>query len=472
MSRFYFFIFCILILALSCNITPTEPGIAVDMSTEVQTIEGFGFFGAENVWWSSPSNNQAWNDLILTDLGVTMWRNVIYPHYPEPASSVSPNQDNTWSGQKPIVQGLSARAKYHNIPLKIILTVWSPPAELKCEHEVSGTYNSPTGNINEDIDHPDGTKEGGALRPSKYGDYARWINKAIQMYKDKGVDVYAVSLQNEPYFKQFYNSCQYTPDMYTDMINVTVPIIKQTYPELLIFGAEHMLQAEASYFRDAGFTNAIMSDSSSRNLVDRMAVHGYSDGVAASSSSEAYNYWRTLRRDIGSKGLWMTETSGYTDEWSGEEEDALALAFSINAALAAGDVSAWVWWQGSDAAINKYSLMSGTTASGRGKKYYASKQFYRFIRPGSIRRPMEITGYSSVTGSAFTHSTLNNSVFVFINSGAKAVTFPVANAPSGSYSVFRTSETENCVEAGTMTMNEVTLQPLSVTTLVKGIYIE
>ena len=60
---------------------------------------------------------------------------------------------------------------------------------------------------------------------------------------------------------------------------------------------------------------------------------------------------------------------------------AFDLAQAIFAALYYGKVSAWLWWQGSEnSGMTEFSLMQGTRV---GKRYYASKQFYRYVRPGA-----------------------------------------------------------------------------------------
>ena len=52
-----------------------------------------------------------------------------------------------------------------------------------------------------------------------------------------------------------------------------------------------------------------------------------------------------------------------------------------------GNVAGWVWWQGSEnpgstGGVGEFALMNGLN---KGKKYYVSKQFYRYIRPGAVR---------------------------------------------------------------------------------------
>ena len=43
----------------------------------------------------------------------------------------------------------------------------------------------------------------------------------------------------------------------------------------------------------------------------------------------------------------MTETSGYQDAWNGNP-GAFSLALDMMSGLNNGDMSGWVWWQGSE----------------------------------------------------------------------------------------------------------------------------
>lgn len=173
------------------------------------------------------------------------------------------------------------------------------------------------------------------------------------------------------------------------MLINTIPQVKATYPNVRIFGSEGMLEMEAADHNWQWFYHKqILDNSQARNNVDILAVHGYQDGVAPSSGSVLGHYWnnhRTIFAEPMGKKQWMTETSGYDDTWEGEP-GAFALALDIMSALNNGNVAGWVWWQGSEnpgsSNIGEFALMNGLV---KGKKYYASKQFYRYIRPGAVR---------------------------------------------------------------------------------------
>src|SRR6185295_6661825 len=56
--------------------TTTNFAVTINKSARNQTIDGFGFFGAQNNWWSGASSlwSDAWGDQVISDLGITIWR--------------------------------------------------------------------------------------------------------------------------------------------------------------------------------------------------------------------------------------------------------------------------------------------------------------------------------------------------------------------------------------------------------------
>lgn len=75
--------------------------------------------------------------------------------------------------------------------LSIMATPWSPPAFMK----TNGDMNN-----------------GGTLKPEYYGLWARYLAKYIKLYRDAGVPVAMLSVQNEPAAKQTWDSCLFTAE--------------------------------------------------------------------------------------------------------------------------------------------------------------------------------------------------------------------------------------------------------------------
>jgi O-glycosyl hydrolase len=144
------------------------------------------------------------------------------------------------------------------------------------------------------------------------------------------------------------------------------------------------------------------------------------------------------------------------------------LALSIHAALYHGKASAWVWWQGSDnGTLNEFNLMQGTTK--KGKRYYTSKHFYRFIRPGARMVDVSFNETEGVFASAFENQVMGAFTLVLINTNTKEVKVNLTgtNVPDA-FDFYQTTSKDDCVKKETVANNAVTLPPQSVVTLVNG----
>jgi glucuronoarabinoxylan endo-1,4-beta-xylanase len=447
---------------------PVKVTVTVDKTVKYQTIDGFGFFGAYDVWWATGSLwNDTWGDKIISDLGITIWRNEwVPPSIPGAA------QDADWKKQEPVVQGLKAKADHYGVNLKFIISVWSPPADMKwlCDFSWAGD----TGAIR--FPGTVSTKNGGTLDPGKYTEYANWMDSCIRAYKSAGVDLYALSLQNEPLFVEPYNSCTYTTYWYCDLLNNVVPVIKSSFPDIKIFGAENMLEMEGKSENYLWFYHqAIKDNGNAKSNIDILAVHGYSDGVSPTSGSQLAMMWTNHAMQFSTpmnKAAWMTETSGYSDTWSrsGSTPGALNLAMDIYSGLSYGNMQAWIWWQGSEASgISNYSIMSNNNC---GKKYYASKHFYRYIRPGAVR--VKCTSDDpDIYVLAFEHLVNGTNTVVIINAADEAKSVSVLGAGlSDAFTIYQTtSGSDNCSMKGTVIPgpdNRFEIQPLGIITLQAG----
>jgi O-glycosyl hydrolase len=286
-----------------------------------------------------------------------------------------------------------------------------------------------------------------------------------------------VSPQNEPFFVQGFNSCWYKQEWYPEMLIGAMSILKANYPDVKVFGSEGMLEMEAADNNWQWFYHKqILDSAAARANVDILAVHGYSDGVAPTSGSTLGHLWQSHKQhfaDPMGKKQWMTETSGYLDAWLGSSDQpgAFSLGLDMLSALNNGNVAGWVWWQGSEnpgstGGVGEFALMNGLV---KGKKYYVSKQFYRYIRPGAVRVGASSTN-SSVFVSAYEHAGAGTHTIVLANTStsAQSVSLGGTGLPA-SFTVYRTSSSENSVNAGEYaTGSALSLPARSVTTLQAG----
>ncbi|MBD3243820.1 MAG: hypothetical protein GF331_24730 [Chitinivibrionales bacterium] len=404
--------------------------VTISPQTEYQTIEGFGAHGAENVWWSGgPFATQSFVNTIVDDLGLTMNRNEFYPDF-EPSNENGDASNLNYSAfnfsgtfmnkQRAWIQALKAKADASGEPMRFIATYWSPPAWMK-------TNNS--------------TTDGGSLKAGIENEFAEYAKATIRAYKEEcGVDLYALSLQNELAFSQYFNSCVYTPESYRDMVKIVGPQLHAAYPNVKLFGPEDMLGA----WTVRAYPGRLMADPVSREQMWAIAVHGYSDGVNPTPSADAPQLWSRAANNMAASGkpLWMTETSGYSNDWNG----ARGTAEAIFEALKYGKVAAWVWWQLSGTHTAGEILMPG---GNRGKLFYAAKQYFRYIRPGAVMIQVD-SDDDEVFTIGFHHKQQQTLTLVILNWASSQRQIQLSGGDLPDFTLYRTSSSDNCSNKGTV----------------------
>ncbi len=424
--------------------------VTVDPATQYQTVEGFGGFGPAKVWWDgAPYYTQDWVNQVVNDLGATMIRTTVSASFEytndnsDPnvmnraacnISSRVPNDAETHLGAHfPFYRAMKAAYENNGEVFRLIASVWTPPAWMKTNNDI---------------------RNGGNLRTDMYAEYAERCLEYCRVLRDSaGVELYGFSIQNEPAFVEPYESCVYTAQTYRDVVKVVGPRVHAEFPDVKFFGAEHML---ASW---GVFEGVLNQDAAAREQMGAYAVHGYTDGVTPQPSSTAANLWNRAwnnTRTTG-KGLWMTETSGYSADWGGAFQN----AESIYAGLKYGHIAAWVLWYTCD------NMYSGNSPD---KRYYIHKQFARYVRPGA--KGIGCTSDDSlVLAVAFHHTGDAELSMVLLNAASSQKTVSVAgpNVPA-QLAAWRSSSSENCVSLGSQSSSSFTLPARSITTLVASDY--
>jgi O-glycosyl hydrolase len=435
------------VLGAGCKVAARPAGrdvVTVDLGTRYQTIDGLGGFGPKKLWWDAPPHyDQQYLDRIVDELGTTVLRTQLYwdfepanddadPHHADLARfNFGPDSDN--GKQIAFIRALAARG------VKLIASAWTPPIWMKLEPDdklASFCHG----------------QCGGRLDPTKRDEFAEYLVTYVKLLKEKsGVDLYALSFQNEPLFAQGFESCVYKEADYAKTLEVVGARFRAEGLRTKLFGPEHM----GSFKWNAAFFEHLLDDKDAARYLDIFAVHSYVDGVRADYGSA--EGWTRMAERVGAAGkpLWMTETSGYDGSWA----KAFDTARALHLALRHGRVAGWVYWYYSDNLFTKGEP---------NPLFYALASYYRFIRPGATQVGSSATD-ENVLVSAFQRA--GTLTVVLINNAAseRRLALQVAGgALPTPLTAYRTSEREKFVKVGRADPAAIVLPGTSITTLVAG----
>ncbi|MFI5193218.1 MAG: hypothetical protein ACHQD7_04155, partial [Chitinophagales bacterium] len=363
-----FFAGCLLIPVMACKKSkkiPVPTGSGPDTAVEIivtdtgktfQTMEGFGGFGAQDVYWGAgPFTSPRFVDDLVNDLGLTILRDNLPLDFEITNDNNDPNITDLSkyhvNGQTAgYGQPLSTHIQYLKDMKaaglrKLITSIWSPMPWMKNNNSLTnGTSQNAAPSYNSNP-----TAADNQLRTDMYDEFAEMCVAYVKIIKQQAdMDVYALSIQNEPRFSQSYESCVYNGEALRDLLKVVGSRFKKEGLTTKLFLPE-----------DVGYLEGVqemikpsLDDEVARQYVDIVAVHGYAlDGVTAASPDA--QTWQTMYSwgAVYGKPLWMTETSGFSDDFNG----AVALAKAMLTAIKFGNVSAWLFWQLSQSTTDEFS---------------------------------------------------------------------------------------------------------------------
>ncbi len=343
------------------EVEPLGDLIKVKTNNERQLIRGFG--GAVLPQWvTSGTDQMSQKDLDLAfDVGEgKIGLSILRLRIPPDAGSFS--------------RSVNIAKTAHEKGVMVFASPWTPPASMKT-------------NSNE---------VGGELKEESYADFAAYLKSYVDYYKDNGVPIYAVSVQNEPDYKVTYESCNYSPEQMTNFIKNHARDI----------GDVKIIAPESYQFRKA-ISNAILNDAEAAANLDIVGGHIYGGGLARYSLAKEKE-----------KELWMTE------HFINEEEnrskvsywkECMMTAVEINDCMEV-DMNAYIWWY----TKRFYSFIEDKKEKVT-KKGFVMSQFSRFVRPGFTRVEVENRNELPLKITAYKNG--NDVVIVAINEGNRRITF-------------------------------------------------
>jgi O-glycosyl hydrolase/ankyrin repeat protein len=366
--------------------------VTIDFRQNYQEIDGFGTSIINYKDFPEEYGDPDFIDRVVQDLGLSILRLPITEHLEYANDDDDPDHFN-WSGfrtadnhrRKGLERTMELARAFRRAGVeRFMMTPWSPPQFMK-------TNRAPI--------------QGGFLRQDMTAEFAEYLAAVVLLAKyNYGIDVNWISIQNESIFIEFYRSCLYHPEMMREAVRAVMRKFAREGIQTEILLNEDMLFAD----RIIDGVLPTLSDPETATFDGHLAVH-------RKQGKEGLERLRDFIAPYGRK-LWMTETSGHDANWAG----AFRLANDMHEHLVYGNFSAWLYWQISgrtgSSDPGRYTLMSDGQPT---KKYYASKHFYRYVRPGAVR--IGATAHlaeDSLALSAFHHPIDGTLTVVAINNSA------------------------------------------------------
>jgi len=442
----------LIVLILVVFFAQGQKQIVVKATIKKQTIDGFGGSIAyyENWVVSHPKRSMIY-DYLFRDLGLSILR----------SRNMYMNEGGTNTGvndTKTVVSEGKKRSSFD-----IMMSSWSPP----------GKYKSNGKPANDETMATLATDVAGNF---VYGDFAKWWYKSMLDYKAKGIDIKYVSIQNEPNWNPGYEGCIFMPTeqtvfdkilaknvkvaSYTKAFNAVYDTLAKYKSTLNInpkmIGPEVLGIENAWSGRPGDYTKTM--DMTKCYAVAHHLYTGTDPAMMVTNMTVLNNAYPSIPK-------MQTEYC---------EKDWLTLSQIIHNSLVVENVTAYlVWklvWPGSDFIDMENPWTSGSWVNTNGfkvgTKYYMFKQFAYFIKPGYSR--IETTGSSSsIKVSAFLSPDAQKMSIVAINTATTKDSISVSAQDYSilSGNIYRTSDTENCILAGTYSGKNIVLPPKSITTI-------
>lgn len=351
--------------------------VFVDPARQFQTIEGFGgaFTEAAAVTWRKlgTANQKAVIDAYFdsaTGHGYTLCRTHINScdfsesnyAYDEVAGDVALKHFSIARDQQALLPMIKAALATSKTPFKLFATPWSPPAWMKTNGEMN---------------------HGGKLKPEYRQAWADYFVRYIQEYKKQGVNLWGLTMQNEPEANSGWDNCLYTPAEHRDFIRDYLgPTLRRSHLQSVkILAWDHNRDDMVEY------ADALYADPVASRFVWGTAYHWYSDGNSQNMAMH-HDAWPE-------KPLLATEAcqdwGPHIGDWGMGERYGASIISDLNR-WSVG----WVDWnlvldeRGGPNHANNFCSAPIIADTKNDKLLFQSSYYYlghfaRFIRPGARR---------------------------------------------------------------------------------------
>ena len=385
-----------------CSLSVSSQNIVtIDKSKQYQKIDGFGTQYGKDVYWAdAPYYDEDHLRRIIDELGISIHRTWIDPKLEiENDNNDANNTDLAkFKANLDVIDPERCRGEYvkqrdqiaymkvyneralkNGDTIKFYGSVITPPhwmKYVKCTFGEDGIWNRLV--TSEEEASKGGTAE---VIKDRKDEFAEWLYGTIRTWKDEGLDLYAVGIQNEPAFPQPYGSCVYSPEAMASVVGkVGARFDKENIKTKIIFPEDI-----GDVGRNNQYVISLNSNTAAKNYGHIFGVHQYNqDGVTPGSL--AASTWTSLYK-IAQRGavrpVWMTETSGFGVGSQGMKK----MYNALYTALKFGKVNAFNWYDATDGQETENATSFFIKVNGKQqftKKGQAFRHYSKYIRPESI----------------------------------------------------------------------------------------
>lgn len=414
--------FTALIILLACIIVQSKTEVfastgKVKAKETHQTMEGFGasIAWADDQLATHPKKAEIYNYL-FNDLGLDILR--LRNTYRNVPSNFAPT----------ISQIVQKMRELSPSGTKILISSWSPPANLKSNSSVNGGNNATL-------------KKNGTTGKYMYGEFAKYWIDALNAYKSIGIEPDFISIQNEPSFDATWESCRFdatessTIAGYGHAIDTVYFAFQQAglHPKIL-----------ASEVHGIGYnTFQNYAQNFDHNFVDGYAYHlyhGESDNVSDNHNPDLF------KQNLSAVANSYPDKPKFETEY--DRGDWFNTVWLMHNCLVNGNVSGYLWWELVWGTGGKPLIEMQSNSYTITNYYWAFRQYSKYIDSGWKRVTAEIDA-DSLRLSAFVNPEGSKLTLVALNIGTKndSTSFDIQDFTIAHGTIVRTSNTEHGVVA-------------------------
>jgi glucuronoarabinoxylan endo-1,4-beta-xylanase len=325
-------------------------------------------------------------------------------------------------------------------------TVWSPPAWMKTNNNVIG----------------------GHLRPDKYQAFAEYLSMYVRGYKEHhNIDIYAISLANEPDVTVRYSSCYWTGKEFHEFLKVLIPVFERDKITAKVIVGEHSAWTENPVLES-------LEDSVTAARIDIVGVHAYHTADRDPFPPISQRVGPLVETLKQKKKIWQTEAANLGRNYP-DIRDGIYWAKILHTHVAENSANGWLYWWSVSPYNGGGSLVHMDTKTNTytvDKRLYTIGNYSRFVKPGYFRVQTNSELMAGVLVSAYKSEPESKLVVVVINENviARDLELRLNGVNATSATPWRTSQTEDLASLPELRIADNTLKailaPGSVTTFV------